>query len=115
MTHKFTDQCLSVEVDDVGVGVVRVRTQTLHHERCCRLHAVKQTRVHDTGHLRLQDVLRSFDLLVGEVAECRKVVTAHGLRDADCWVAEAVTDGNICLLITRIKDFLGRYAVHDSV
>ena len=111
----FTDQSLRVKVDDMRVGVVSVGTKSLHHERRGRLHAVKQTGVHNARHLRLQNVLCALDLLVREVAECCKVVTAHGLRNADGRVAETVADGNVRLLVACIKNLLGRNAVNDSV
>jgi len=99
----------------MGVGVVRISTQSLHHERHSRLDAVKQTRVHNTSHLWLQYVLCTLDLLVSKMTECCKVVTPHRLRDADCRVAETVADGNIGLLITCIQNLLGSNAVHNSV
>ena len=71
--------------------------------------------MHDAGHLRLQHVLRPLDLLVGEVAERRKVVAADRLGDADRRIAQPVSDGNVRLLVARVKDLFGGYSVHHSV
>jgi len=99
----------------MGVRVVRVSSKSLHHERRGGLHAVQKARVHHARHLRLEHVLRALDLLVRKVAERRKVVPAHRLRDADRRVAETVADGNVRLLVTRVQDLLRRDAVHNSV
>jgi len=99
----------------MGVWVVGVSTQSLHHERRGWLYAVKQTRVHDARHLWLQNVLCTLYLLVGEMAERRKIVTAHRLRDADRRVAETVADGNVRLLVTGIENFLCCDAMDHSI
>ena len=99
----------------MGVRIIRISTKTLHHEWRGRLHAVKQVRVHNAGHLRLKYVLCALDLLVSKIAECRKVVTPHRLCYADCRVAETVANGNVCLLITGVQNLLGCDAMHNSV
>lgn len=113
--NMLTNQCLSVKVNNMWVWVVSIRSKSLDHEWCGWLHAVKKTRVHDTRHLGLQHVLCTLDLLVSEVAERCEVVTPHGLRDADGWVAETVADGYVCFLITCIQYLLGSDAVDNPV
>jgi len=54
---RYTNECLGVEVDDVGVRVVSVSAESLNHERCRRLHAMQQAGMHHPSHLRLQHVL----------------------------------------------------------